>query len=111
MARSLAEVRLNIEDALRELACRIPIQAAFLFGSYAEGHADDDSDIDLAVFSSAVDRMSLEERIDLVSRVELAVRAPMEIHLFSERLLRDSTPADFAGFVRTTGVPQPVSFG
>ena len=79
-----------------------------LYGSVARGDAREDSDIDLAVFSPAVDQMNIEQKVDLVARVELAVGLPVEIHLFPERSLHDATPADFAGHVIQHGREMPV---
>jgi predicted nucleotidyltransferase len=103
MVRSLSEAEVSARKVLAELARRIPVQRAYLFGSYVTGKADEDSDIDLAVFSPAVDEMTVEEKVDLIARVGQFVRERVEIHLLPDRLLRDATPADFAGFVSAKG--------
>ena len=103
MVRSLSEAELSARKTLAELARRIPLRCAYLFGSYATGTADEDSDIDLAVFSPAVEAMSVEEKVSLIAEVGHSVKEPVEIHLMSDRLLQDATAADFAGFVSAHG--------
>ena len=43
-------------DILKDWAQRTPqVKAAYLFGSYAKGKADSDSDVDIAIKASTVD--------------------------------------------------------
>jgi len=51
MVKIPENIRQVVEDYLRDLSSEIPIERAFLFGSYAKGTYDKDSDIDLAIFS------------------------------------------------------------
>lgn len=44
----------SVQRYLAAVKERMPIQAAYLFGSYATGCAREDSDIDLAVVSTAL---------------------------------------------------------
>lgn len=45
-------------DYISKLKKQIPVEKVILFGSYAKGTYTADSDVDLAVFSSAFDNMS-----------------------------------------------------
>ena len=103
MARRLDQAELKAQKTLAELARYVSISRPFLFGSYVSGTPREDSDIDLAAFSPSVDGMSVEEKVDIVARVGFAVREPVEIHLLPERMLSDSSPADFAAYVATHG--------
>jgi predicted nucleotidyltransferase len=103
MARSFADAKIAAEKVLKELARHVSVRRAFLFGSYVTGTATEDSDIDLAVFSPDVEKMTIEEKVSLIARVGQAVGEPVEIHLLSSRRLQDSSPAQFAGFVSTKG--------
>ena len=109
MVRSNADIELSIRRTLAELSRHIEVRRAFLFGSYAQGTADEDSDIDLAVFTPSVDHMTIEAKVGLIARVGMAVREPVELHLFSDRLLSRATTAEFAGFIRQSGREIPVS--
>ncbi|MCL4516869.1 MAG: nucleotidyltransferase domain-containing protein [Firmicutes bacterium] len=103
MARQLAQVTEIASKTIRLLKDRIPIQSAYLFGSYTQGTADDDSDIDIAAFSPAIDNMDLETKIDLVARVQKEANAEVEIHLFPERCLKEARATNFYGYILSTG--------
>jgi predicted nucleotidyltransferase len=66
----LAEINASIIETLRKFLDKlkengIPIEAAYLFGSYAKGRAKEWSDIDVAVISSDISDDRLAERIRL----------------------------------------------
>ena len=103
MARDLAEVEAAARRAVTLLRSRIPLTHAYLFGSYAEGTAREDSDIDLAVFSPAVDAMTFSERADLAIGVERQIDASIELHLFGAKSLAEARPTIFFGFLLAHG--------
>ncbi len=82
---------------------RLPITAAYLFGSYCDGTATDDSDIDIAMFSPAVKDLSLTEKINLLTDIRLAVNAEVELHLFSDECLAEARPSNLYGHIVSTG--------
>jgi len=92
-----------IEKGLARVRERIAIEAAYLFGSQMTGEANEDSDIDLAIFSSAMDRLNLFERVGLASELELGCDSRLELHLFSSRALANVRPTNFAGYIVTDG--------
>lgn len=105
MARDLAEVETVARRAVSLLQSQIPLTQAYLFGSYVEGTAREDSDIDVAVFSQAVDTMNFSERANLAIEVERLVDVPVELHLFGTKSLADARPSNFFGFLRRYGKP------
>ena len=52
MARIPRPIQNTIEHYVRKIGKQLPIKKAVLFGSYAKGNYDKDSDIDIAIFSS-----------------------------------------------------------
>lgn len=104
MARQLAEATEIARQAVSLLRDRIPVKGAYLFGSYSQGTAHDGSDIDLAAFSPAVDGMTVEEKMDLIARIQKQLGTEVEIHLFSERCLKEARPTNFYGHVLRTGI-------
>ncbi|MFA5575697.1 MAG: nucleotidyltransferase domain-containing protein [Tissierellaceae bacterium] len=56
-------IRIIIENYLKDLSSEIDIDKAILFGSYAKGNYDADSDIDLAIFSDSFKEMERVESI------------------------------------------------
>jgi predicted nucleotidyltransferase len=66
----LAEINASIINLLKKFLEKlkengIPVEAAYLFGSYAKGKAKEWSDIDVAVISSEISSDRFEERIRL----------------------------------------------
>ena len=103
MARSADEVNRIAAETVGALRRRLPVTAAYLFGSYAEGRATDDSDIDVAVFSPAVERMDLEQRVEVIVTVRFEVNAEVEIHLFPAAALDSARPTNIYGHILKTG--------
>ncbi len=56
------EVAEAVGTFIRELQTRIPVDRVILFGSYAHGEAVDESDIDIAVVSSAFGGNAWDDR-------------------------------------------------
>ncbi len=105
MARKPAEVTSLIERTLSSLRSRIPIAKALLFGSYLEGKAHEYSDIDIAVFSPAVDAMSFQQKVDLIVEIERQIRDSIDLHLFGVTSLAEARPTNFVGYLLTHGKP------
>lgn len=66
----MAEINASIIETLKKFLEKlkedgIPVEAAYLFGSYAKGRAREWSDIDVAVISSDLSDDRFEERIRL----------------------------------------------
>jgi predicted nucleotidyltransferase len=103
MAQPLTKVNKIINQTINCLVEYIPVSSAYLFGSYANGSATKGSDIDLAIFSPAVGTIGLEEKINLISLVQKAIGAEVEIHLFSNKQLKEARPSNFYGYILKTG--------
>jgi len=103
MARSPEEVDTILRKTVAEAGKHFPVDAAYLFGSYANGTATDESDIDIALFSSRADEMKPGERGMALGRIRLAVGAEIELHLFSDKSLSQARPSNIFGLILKTG--------
>jgi len=103
MARSVEELEEILRRTVEETRRRLPLAAAYLFGSYAEGKAHDDSDIDIALFSAAADEMTLPQRIDTLVDIDMAVDAEVELHLYSDKRLTAPKPASMSAYILASG--------
>ncbi len=92
-----------LESGLEYLRQRIRIEAAYLFGSQVTGEANEDSDIDIAIFSPDVEKMSFMQRIDLGIDLTLECNSRLELHLFSSRALVNARSTNFAGYIIAHG--------
>ena len=52
-----------IEDYVKKISNQIPIKKAFLFGSYSKGTYNEESDIDIAIFSDYFNSMNRADGI------------------------------------------------
>ncbi len=71
-----------VKENVKDFPQSIKIDGVFLFGSYATGKANEDSDIDLIVISSDFKKMAFMKRLELLSRLrksKLTRSAPMDI--------------------------------
>ncbi len=92
-----------LEHGLEYLRKRIQIEAAYLFGSQLTGDANDDSDIDLAVFSPDVAKMDFFQRVDLEVDLTFECDSRLELHLYFSRALANARPTNFAGYIIAHG--------
>ena len=73
----------------------IPVERVILFGSYAAGHADEWSDIDIAVISPKFDELSLLERYEQLGLANCDLHAPLDIVGFSAAQVAHCEPESF----------------
>jgi len=91
---SQTEVTSRVQRFIERVQQHVPVQSAYLFGSYAAGTPDEASDIDVAVVSPA---FGADRHRDLVtlSRCRLPDAVEVEALPFSERELRELPPGSF----------------
>ncbi len=68
MATTSAKSQQIAKKFVNDLRARLDVKKAILFGSSASGKANKDSDIDLLIISDEFEKMSLIERLILLSR-------------------------------------------
>ncbi len=97
----MGQIPKMIDNAIREyvaeLSKEIPVQKAILFGSYARGNYDKDSDVDLAIFSDYFEGTSRIDGIKfLLSRARKYVKMDFQPIPFTYRdyLERDGFAAE-----------------
>jgi len=103
MVKSKTEINKIVKKALNYLSKKIDIKSAFLFGSYVNGNPTEYSDIDLAVFSKLVSKLSFEEKIKLQTQAKLNSSMDLEIHFFPSSRIKDARKTNFHGHIINTG--------
>jgi predicted nucleotidyltransferase len=103
MVKTKTEVKNIVKDSIGYLKKKIRISSAYIFGSYAAGTATFWSDIDLAVFSPDADKMKIEDKAKLATELKLRCHPEVELHLFSEKSLREARPTNFCGYILSEG--------
>lgn len=85
--------------AVRKLG--IPVEAAYLFGSWVQGRGKEWSDIDLAIVSSAFEGIRFSDRRKL-DRAVLDVDTDIQVHPYRPEDFNDSNP--FVREILRTGI-------
>jgi predicted nucleotidyltransferase len=89
----LDQVLPSVRAFLRAVALHYPVEAAYVFGSYARGTAGPDSDIDVAVVSSAFSGKRFEDNVAL-ARLTWGIDTRIEpVALRPESLASDNSLA------------------
>lgn len=104
MAIDLIEVKKKALKALEVIRRQTFVAAAFIFGSHAEGRANEDSDIDMAVFIRGAEHWDLRRRAQIASLVQRESGDQIELHIFSEAAFNNPGPASFAEYIQEHGV-------
>ncbi|MDD5559499.1 nucleotidyltransferase domain-containing protein [Candidatus Methylomirabilis sp.] len=104
----MADIDAVIEHRSRyavELLSRYtPVAAAYLFGPWVEGSADEWSGIDLAVFLEDIESWDLTTRAHTTALVQEKAGDDITLHFFSARSLHQPEPASLAAYVLMHGV-------
>lgn len=80
MAKKLFNIKTVINDYVKVLASKnVHVEKVILYGSYAAGMERTDSDIDLIVISSDLERFTFPERLGFLSRATLHIPGPLEV--------------------------------
>ncbi len=105
MAAIDAVIEEKARAALRVLARRARIRAAYLFGSRVEGKADRWSDIDVAAFIEDGGQWNVQDRVSLCVEARQEVGDDVELHLFPAESHERPPRASFAQYVLRHGIP------
>jgi predicted nucleotidyltransferase len=109
MAQKRRQVTALIQRYVAVLEAKgIPVERAILFGSYAAGHADEWSDIDIAVISPKFDELSLLERYEQLGLANRDLQAPLDIVGFSSTQVARCEPESFLAEILRTGIDVPI---
>jgi predicted nucleotidyltransferase len=99
-----AEIERIALHAAKVCARKGTLKAAYVFGSYVTGRADEWSDIDVAAFMKEAASWDLWERTRIIVTVQKEVGYDIEIHLFPASSLISPEPGSFAADIIKNGV-------
>ncbi|KYP81694.1 nucleotidyltransferase domain-containing protein [Ferroacidibacillus organovorans] len=83
------EIKLTIVDYLEKIKRQIPVSKAILFGSFAKGDFNSESDVDLAIFSNHFESMSRVEGITYLLRYAMEYPVDIEPLAFTNKELEE----------------------
>lgn len=88
-------------DALSRIGM---VRAAYIFGSYVNGRADEWSDIDVAAFMDGIDSLDLWQRAGVIAGVQKEIGCDIEPHLFSTSSFETPSKGSFAAHIINHGI-------
>ena len=104
MADIDAVIEHRSQYAVEVLSRYTPVAAAYLFGPWVEGSADEWSNIDLAVFLEGIESWDLATRAHTAALVQEKAGDDIKLYFFSVCSLHQPEPASFAAYILTHGV-------
>lgn len=105
MASKLPDLKEIVALYIAELASQgVRVDRVILYGSWAQGTARDDSDIDLVVISPDLDRYDFPERLGFLARATLHIPGALEVVGYTPREIAGKEGQSiFWDEIRTTG--------
>ena len=91
-------------EAVRVIGRWGRVRAAYLFGSQAQGTADQWSDIDVAAFLEGIEDWDLQRRATAMALVMEEAGSNVEAHLLPVSALQKPEPGSFAEHILKHGV-------
>ena len=109
MAGDQLDIDASAQQGVALLSSRIPLLEAYVFRSHVEGRAREDSDIDIAAFSPAIDGMDREKKVRLMTEAERQLDPRVELHPFGAKSLAEARRTNFPEYIRENGKRVTVS--
>lgn len=98
-----SKVKKVAHQMAKDLAERMPLEQAILFGSYAKGTAHEDSDIDLVFVSPYFAGMDGFKRFDLISPVRKSTEFAIDYFGLTPQEYENASPQSALAEVKETG--------
>lgn len=90
----------ELKKYISRIRKEIPIEKAYLVGSWARGKAKNDSDVDLLVLSKAFDAMDFDKRLSVVYRNTDGIDFDLHIHPVTRAELEKASTLTSLGMMR-----------
>lgn len=103
MAKGKVAVKKITKEVVSFLSPFIKVNKLILYGSYRYGIPRQDSDLDIAVISTNFEKMSVLEKIELFSKVIVAIDSRIELKGFSLAEYENPEQASFLEMIKKRG--------
>ena len=97
------DLKKKIELYLRNISDKLPVNKVILYGSYANGKPDNNSDIDIAIISSKKSEKSFLDDLSYLWIEAAKVDTKIEPLLFSSLEEKNREPNSFLSEILRTG--------
>ena len=98
----IKEIISQYKSVLRTLG--ISVDRAILFGSFVNGNARKDSDIDLIVISEDFKKMNLRQRLEVLGIAAVRIMQPIEAQGYTLKEIKSSEKSKFLSHILKVGI-------
>lgn len=98
------KVKPAVEKYLKKVKKDLKVEKVILFGSFAEGKATKDSDVDLIVISPSFAKMDDDERLRFLYRKSVGFPYNLHVYGLTTEELKSASPLTTLGEVKKKGV-------
>lgn len=102
MVNNKTMIKNKINEFIKTLEKHVSINKVILYGSWVNGHPDEFSDIDLAIFSPDFGKHKLRE-LQLLSKLAWGIDESIEAIPYSIDQLKNNDPTNFAYNIMKNG--------
>ena len=104
MVKKFDEIEKIVSQYIENLKKQIRIERVILYGSYAEGNANEYSDVDLAIISPDVTDENFIEYLQMITRlIPRRIKVEIEPLIFSSDEYENVSPLEFLGEIKKKG--------
>lgn len=99
----ITAIRASLKNYLDKLQNKLPLDGVYLYGSWAEDRATQESDVDLLVLSSYFKELSEEDRDRMLYRLSVGIPLDLHIHGLTPEEYKNASRLTTVGSVRDSG--------
>ncbi|MEI6243388.1 MAG: nucleotidyltransferase domain-containing protein [Chlamydiota bacterium] len=93
-------IQIDLKIYLKKVKAVIPLEKAYLVGSYANGSANKESDVDLLLLSKSFSKMEMDERLKLLYRKTVGLDFDLHIQAVTPEEYRGASRLIALGVMR-----------
>lgn len=98
------QVEPAVKQYIKRINKKLPVKEVILFGSYAEGKATKDSDVDLIILSNKFLNMDEDKRLRILYRNSVGFPYDLHVYGFTTQEFASVSPLTTLGEIRTKGI-------
>lgn len=100
----LDQVKQPLSQFVEKASKSIKVDEVIIFGSYLEGNATEDSDIDVFIISDDFQKMAFENRLNILDRAADGIRPIVQAWGHTSEELKLASHLTLLGYARDNGI-------
>ena len=98
------KIKPAVKQYLNKLKRKLPFEEVILFGSFAEGKAREDSDVDLIILSDKFSQMTDDERLRVLYRQSVGFPYNLHVYGLTAKEFQSASPLTTLGEIKDKGI-------